>query len=105
MPNAPARPDADAPRSRQFSDPDVDDPARFEAGRNIALPTTRRGNTGKGYHLYFEWDPTAPVINAQRSAKGWGIRGLPGADVRGQGGYVIVPPSIHPRSPLRTAQA
>lgn len=75
---------------------DVDDPAAFEAGCEIALPSTRRGNTGKGYHLYFEWDPTTPIINAQRTSKGWGIPGLPGADVRGQGGYVIVPPSIHP---------
>lgn len=75
---------------------DVDDPAAFEASCDIALPSTRRGNTGKGYHLYFQWDPAHPIINKQRSAKGWGIPGLPGADVRGQGGYVIVPPSIHP---------
>lgn len=75
---------------------DVDDPAAFEAGCDIALPKTRRGNTGKGYHLYFQWDPSHPIINAQKTVKGWGIPGLPGADVRGQGGYVIVPPSIHP---------
>lgn len=75
---------------------DVDDPIAFEAACDIPLPTTRRGNTGKGYHLYFQWNPATPIINAQRTQKGWGIPGLPGADVRGEGGYVIVPPSIHP---------
>ncbi len=75
---------------------DVDDPAAFEAGCDIALPATRRSTTGKGYHLFFAWNGAMPIINAQRTAKDWGIPGLPGADVRGQGGYVIVPPSIHP---------
>jgi len=75
---------------------DVDDPATFEAACEIALPNTRRCRTGKGYHLYFAWDDTAPVINAQRTAKAWGIPVLPGADVRGDGGYVILPPSLHP---------
>ena len=75
---------------------DVDDPAAFEACSDIPIPATRRATTGKGYHLYFRWDPRAPIINAQRTVKGWGIPGLPGADVRGEGGYVIVPPSLHP---------
>jgi len=75
---------------------DVDDPAAFEASCDIVLPATRRSTTGKGYHLFYRWDADAPIINAQRTAKSWGIPGLPGADVRGQGGYVIVPPSLHP---------
>lgn len=75
---------------------DIDDPIAFEGACDIPLPATRRGNTGKGYHLYFRWDPALPIINAQRTQKGWGIPGLPGADVRGEGGYVIVPPSMHP---------
>lgn len=75
---------------------DIDDPAAFEAACDIPLPSTRRATTGKGYHLYFRWDPALPIINAQRTQKGWGIPGLPGADVRGEGGYVIVPPSMHP---------
>lgn len=75
---------------------DVDDPSTFEAACEIALPNTRRCQTGKGYHLYFVWDEAAPIINAQRTSKAWGIPGLPGADVRGKGGFVIVPPSLHP---------
>ena len=75
---------------------DVDDPATFEAACPFDLPPTRRCETGKGYHLYFEHDPQAPVRNAQRDRKGWPFTDLPGAEVRGEGGYVIVPPSLHP---------
>jgi hypothetical protein len=75
---------------------DVDDPAAFEAACEISLPATRRGNTGKGYHLYFAWDDARPVRNAQRSGTGWPFPALPGAEVRGEGGYVILPPSRHP---------
>lgn len=75
---------------------DVDDPATFEAACPFDLPTTRRCETGKGYHLYFEHDPASPVRNAQRDKKGWPFPDLPGAEVRGEGGYVIVPPSLHP---------
>lgn len=75
---------------------DIDDPGAFEAACDIALPRTRCARTGKGYHLYFEWDPAAPIHNLQRTKKGWPIPSLPGAEVRGDGGYVIVPPSIHP---------
>jgi hypothetical protein len=55
-----------------------------------ALPVTVEAITGKGRHLYFRW-PT-----------GWNIRNrqavVPGIDVRGNGGYVLAPPSIHSSS-------
>lgn len=76
---------------------DVDDPTLFEGQRTVDFPTTRRCDTGKGYHLLFRFDPSAPVTNAQRHPKkGWPFAELPGAEARGQGGYVIVPPSVHP---------
>lgn len=79
---------------------DVDDPALFEAACPVALPDTRRCVTGKGYHLWFAADPASEVRNAQvRMAGGekrWPFDDMPGAEVRGNGGYVIVPPSVHP---------
>jgi len=78
---------------------DVDDPVIFEAAAaqiGLSLPVTRRASTGKGYHLYFRYDPAAPVHNRQRAASGWPFPRLPGAETRGEGGYVILPPSLHP---------
>lgn len=76
---------------------DVDDPASFEAACPVQLPQTQRCETGKGYHLYFQYDPASPVTNAQRHrTRGWPFAELPGAETRGDGGYVIVPPSRHP---------
>lgn len=43
--------------------------------------------TGKGRHIYFAW-PGRPMRN-------WAKR-LPGIDFRGDGGYVVAPPSVHP---------
>jgi hypothetical protein len=42
--------------------------------------------TGKGYHYYFK----APDFHLGNRAKF-----LPGIDLRGEGGYVVAPPSIH----------
>jgi hypothetical protein len=75
---------------------DIDDPESFEQACSIDIPATRRVETGKGYHLYFRFDPAKPVRNAQKTTKGWPFPSLPGAETRGDGGYVIVPPSIHP---------
>ncbi|MXO72377.1 bifunctional DNA primase/polymerase [Alteraurantiacibacter buctensis] len=75
---------------------DVDSPAEFEAACPVSIPATQRCDTHKGYHLYFRYDPAQPVRNAQRSTKGWPIKTMPGAEVRGEGGYVIAPPSLHP---------
>ena len=58
-----------------------------------ALPATVEVLTGNGgRHLYFEW-PTfegAPTIRNTASAVAAGI------DTRGEGGYVVAPPSAHP---------
>lgn len=78
---------------------DIDDPAAFEAACPIDLPVTRRCDTGKGYHLHFVHHDG--IRNKQRAANSpWPIPELPGAEVRGEGGYVILPPSRHPSGQL-----
>jgi hypothetical protein len=44
--------------------------------------------TARGRHIYFK-TPGVPVRNSVAKV-------APGIDVRGEGGYVLVPPSIHP---------
>lgn len=75
---------------------DVDAPELFaKSGPN--LPRTREVTTGKGFHLHWRYDPANTVRNAQRHPRtGWPFPDLPGAEVRGDGGYVILPPSRHP---------
>lgn len=41
-----------------------------------------------GYHYYWRYDPARPVKSRTNIA--------PGIDVRGDGGYVVAPPSTHP---------
>ncbi|RVU03814.1 hypothetical protein EOE18_14680 [Novosphingobium umbonatum] len=78
---------------------DIDDPEAF-AAEAPHLPTTRKAITGKGHHLYWQWEGNE-VRNAQRHPKhGWPFPDLPGAEVRGEGGYVILPPSRHPSGRL-----
>lgn len=53
----------------------------------LGLPQTPTATTGKGRHYYFA-HPGVPVRNA--------VRLLPDVDIRGDGGYVVIPPSKHP---------
>jgi len=52
------------------------------------LPATVEAITARGRHIYFRW-PQEPVRN---SAGKIGLH----IDVRGDGGYVLCPPSVHP---------
>lgn len=55
--------------------------------RNGSFPKTLASNTGGGgYHLFFK-TPEIKVTNRTNI--------LPGIDVRGDGGYIVAPPSIH----------
>lgn len=55
---------------------------------NEPLPETVQSITGRGgYHLFFRYDGSDIKNRA-------GL--LEGVDVRGEGGYIIAPPSIHP---------
>ncbi|MDC8753828.1 phage/plasmid primase, P4 family [Erythrobacter sp. sf7] len=79
---------------------DVDDCKLFKSGRKVILPETLTATTGKGEHLYFISDDSRPVRNAQKCMKDgkacWPFPHAPGCDARGEGGYIIVPPSRHP---------
>lgn len=50
------------------------------------LPSTPTVRTGNGCHLYFR-HPGFSVGNS--------VRLMPGLDIRGDGGYVVAPPSVH----------
>lgn len=54
-----------------------------------SLPETLESKTGNGgRHLFFKWPAAREIRNKQD------LR--PGIDVRGEGGYIVAPPSIHP---------
>jgi putative DNA primase/helicase len=54
----------------------------------FAIPNTLRVQTARGCHFYFAW-PTNTLVRNSASKL------APGLDVRGEGGYVIAPPSVH----------
>ncbi|GAA3293122.1 bifunctional DNA primase/polymerase [Dactylosporangium vinaceum] len=67
------------------------DPGHGGALDPALMPQTACVVTGSGgWHLYYR-HPGTPVLNSQ-GRLGEGI------DVRGDGGYVVAPPSIHPRT-------
>ena len=52
------------------------------------LPKTRESRTGSGgRHLFFRYLADREIRNKQNI--------MPGLDVRGEGGYVVIPPSVH----------
>jgi hypothetical protein len=59
---------------------------RFLEDQYGPLPATLESITGRGRHLYFQYTTEIPC-SAGRIA--------PGIDVRGDGGYAILPPSVH----------
>jgi hypothetical protein len=52
------------------------------------LPPSVESVTARGRHIFFQW----PGRDIRNSAG----RIAPGIDIRGEGGFVIVPPSLHP---------
>jgi KaiC/GvpD/RAD55 family RecA-like ATPase len=66
---------------------DLDGPEGIESGRSLGLASPVTVRTGNGKQLYFR-HPGDNVCNA--------VKKYPGIDVRGDGGYVVGPPSIHP---------
>ena len=66
---------------------DLDGPVGIESGRSLGLVSPVIARTGNGEQLYMR-HPGGNVCNA--------VKKYPGVDVRGDGGYVVAPPSLHP---------
>lgn len=68
-----------------------------------ALPDTRRVRTsGGGMHVYFRL-PTLPEGRTLRNRSRIRVDGrMAGLDVRADGGYVVLPPSVHPSGAIYT---
>jgi hypothetical protein len=68
---------------------DGDATLRNYAASGRMVPDTLTVTTGRGWHHYFSW-PAGQRIRNSAGALGTGL------DIRGDGGYIVIPPSIHP---------
>lgn len=66
---------------------DLDGPEGISSGKRLKLESSVKSLTGNGKQVYYKW--TESVANSVKKI-------APGVDIRGDGGYVVVPPSIHP---------
>lgn len=66
---------------------DLDGTEGIAYGLSLGLVSPATVRTGNGRQLYYR-HPGANVCNA--------VKKYPGVDVRGDGGYVVAPPSVHP---------
>jgi Bifunctional DNA primase/polymerase, N-terminal len=66
----------------------LDSLVQLEAGKPKGLVTLECATGGGGSHLYFTW-PLGFEIRNSAGKLGKGI------DIRGEGGYVVAPPSLH----------
>jgi bifunctional DNA primase/polymerase-like protein/primase-like protein len=71
---------------------DVDGPDAEHELQRLDLPATVEAVTARGKHLYFKYPGTLIRNTTGKIA--------PGVDTRGDGGYVLAPPSIHPSGAL-----
>jgi hypothetical protein len=69
---------------------DIDGAKGIESAEGLDIPKkdSPTATTGKGYHVYCAY-PDGYVIDN-------GVGVYPGIDIRGNGGYVVAPPSTHP---------
>lgn len=65
---------------------DLDGPEGLESSNKLQLNSSVVVITGSGKHLWYRMESV--ISNA--------VRKFPGVDIRGEGGYIVVPPSIHP---------
>lgn len=69
---------------------DLDSDEAQNFAKSNHFPPTPNVITRKGYHLYYAYPQKTGVRNFQKRD------GLPNIDLRGDGGYVVAPPSVHP---------
>ncbi|MBF8276593.1 MAG: hypothetical protein HW390_1666 [Candidatus Brocadiaceae bacterium] len=67
---------------------DIDSELGMQCYRSMKLPKTPMVKTAKGRHAYFK--------NKKEIKNSQGCAELPDIDIRGSGGYIVAPPSIHP---------
>ena len=67
---------------------DTDGEEALEALKGRYIPTTAVSKTGKGFHYIFRHPGGHGLAN-------WAKK-IPGCDFRGDGGYIVAPPSVHP---------
>ena len=67
---------------------DFDSSEAYREMKKRGLPETPTVKTSRGYHLYFKY--SEGIKNAQNHDR------ILKFDIRGDGGYVVAPPSIHP---------
>jgi len=67
---------------------DLDSEEAIQFAKENHFPQTPTVKTGKGRHLYYRY--RNGIRNSQKRDD------LPGIDLRGDGGYVVAPPSTHP---------
>ena len=65
---------------------DIDDESQVP--KSFVLPQTATVMTGTGEHLYFRYPLGRTIPTATQV--------VPGLDIRGDGGYALLPPSVHP---------
>lgn len=69
---------------------DLDGPDAIQWSKDTKLPRTRFVRTGKGCHLYYLYpEGDFDIRNSASKLADF-------VDIRGNGGYVVAPPSIHP---------
>ena len=73
---------------------DFDSVESFERAKAMGLTDTPIVKTGKVYHAYYCYQ--AGIRNSQ------GNPDIKNIDVRGEGGYIIAPPSVHPSGAVYT---
>jgi hypothetical protein len=75
---------------------DTDTPEAESWVQEHCLDTPMQAITGSGSkHRYFGNPPRKEIRNSQ------GLNGIHGLDVRGHGGFIVLPPSIHPTTGKR----
>jgi bifunctional DNA primase/polymerase-like protein len=67
--------------------------AELQAVHGTLPPTPRQITGSGGLHLFFAYDAAHGLGNS--------VRRLPGIDTRSNGGYAVVPPSVHPQTSRR----